>query len=117
MLKKYKDFNAIFTGRLISNRGDSIYMLVLAWYIYEVTKSSTFVGVLNFLLFLPSFFSFIFGGYIDRNDKKRLLIGLELIQLIGVFIVIVGMLFKSMSLPLSLGTIFWGGVHRCICWK
>ncbi|MEE1325207.1 MAG: MFS transporter, partial [Streptococcus sp.] len=44
ILKKYKDFSYVFLGRLISNCGDSIYTIVLSWYVLEMTNSAWYVG-------------------------------------------------------------------------
>lgn len=97
MLRRYADFRNVFLGRLISNAGDSVYLIVLSWYMLEVTKSSVYVGILklNFLLFLPNTFSFLFGYYFDRYSQKKWLIYLELVQALAVLIIIVGMLFKG----------------------
>lgn len=95
MLRRYGDFRNVFLGRLISNAGDSVYLIVLSWYMLEVTKSSVYVGILNFLLFLPNTFSFLFGHYFDRYSQKKWLIYLELVQALAVLVIIMGMLFKG----------------------
>lgn len=107
MLKKYSDFRHLFSGRLISNCGDSIYVLVLSWYILEVTKSTMLVGLLNSIIFLPNAFSFMFGKAIDRWNKKKTLILLEFIQLIAVLVIIGGMAIAEQFQTLSLVIIFF----------
>ncbi|MEE0950383.1 MAG: MFS transporter, partial [Streptococcus equinus] len=84
ILKKYKDFSHVFLGRLISNCGDSIYTIVLSWYVLEMTNSAWYVGLLNFLIFIPNTFSFVFGKKIDSHPKKILLVLLEWAQLLAV---------------------------------
>lgn len=106
LLRKYKDFCRLFLGRLISNCGDSIYTIVLSWYVLEMTNSAWYVGVLNFLIFIPNTFSFLFGKKIDALPKKRLLIFLELAQLVAVVGIIIGIILNSINTSLSLILIF-----------
>ncbi|SFC71922.1 Transmembrane secretion effector [Streptococcus gallolyticus] len=106
ILRKYKDFCQLFLGRLISNCGDSIYTIVLSWYVLEMTNSAWYVGVLNFLIFIPNTFSFIFGKKIDSLPKKHLLVFLELAQLLAVLGIVLGIALKGVNANLSLAIIF-----------
>ena len=106
ILKKYKDFSHVFLGRLISNCGDSIYTIVLSWYVLEMTNSAWYVGLLNFLIFIPNTFSFVFGKKIDSHPKKFLLVLLEWAQLLAVLGIIMGMCLKGINANLSLAIIF-----------
>ncbi|MEI5579275.1 hypothetical protein, partial [Streptomyces brasiliscabiei] len=87
----------LFWGRLISNCGDTIYTIVLSWYVLEVTKSPFYVGLLNFLIFIPNTFSFVFGKKIDTLSKKSLLIILELSQLLAILGVICGIALRDIN--------------------
>nr|WP_231233922.1 hypothetical protein [Streptococcus equi] len=106
ILRKYNDFCRLFLGRLISNCGDSIYTLVLSWYVLETTNSTWYVGLLNFLIFIPNTFSFIFGKKIDSYPKKNLLVILEWAQLLAVLGIILGMSLREIHASLSLTIIF-----------
>ena len=106
ILRKYKDFCQLFLGRLISNCGDSIYTIVLSWYVLEMTNSAWYVGVLNFLIFIPNTFSFIFGKKIDSLPKKHLLVFLELAQLLAVLGIVLGIALRGVNANLSLTIIF-----------
>ena len=70
ILRKYKDFGHLFLGRLISNCGDSIYTIVLSWYVLEMTNSAWYVGLLNFLIFIPNTFSFVLK-YEEIYERNR----------------------------------------------
>ncbi len=106
ILRKYKDFKHLFLGRLVSNCGDSIYTIVLSWYVLEMTNSAWYVGVLNFLIFIPNTFSFVFGKKIDSLPKKNLLVFLELAQLLAVYGIILGITLRNINNNLSLAIIF-----------
>lgn len=74
------NFNKLFWGRSVSNIGDSLYSIALSWYIFQLTNSSLWVGYLNFALFLPDLFSFLLGDFIERSNKRKLLILIEIAQ-------------------------------------
>lgn len=110
MLKilKNHDFRHIFFGRLISNCGDSIYTIALSWYVLSTTHNSFWVGFLDFLIFIPNVFAFLFGKIIDATNKKKLLVLLEMIQGTAVFGIIIAMLInnKIITLPLIFLCVF-----------
>ena len=72
----------------------------------EVTNSAWYVGILNFLIFIPNIFSFVFGKKIDSLPKKYLLIFLEWAQLLAVLGIILGISLNGINTKLSLSIIF-----------
>ncbi|WP_261807090.1 MFS transporter [Lapidilactobacillus luobeiensis] len=106
MLKKYTDFRVLWSGRLISNIGDSIYSIVLSWFILEQTKSPLWVGILNAAIFLPNLLSFLFGPLIDAKGKKQLLILAEIGQLVPILIIGVMIGTKFNNAYLTCGLVF-----------
>ena len=92
MIKNNKNFRYLIVGRYLSNIGDSVYNIVLAWYIMQLTGSSFWVGIFNAALFIPTIFSFLFGNIIDNNSKKKLLVLLAAGQSTAVFFIILTML-------------------------
>ncbi|MBC1516666.1 MFS transporter [Listeria immobilis] len=89
---KNKNFKYLWLGRLISNAGDSIYYIVLSWYILTITNDSFWVGIVNFAIFIPNIFSFLFGHWIDTHSKKKSLIVCELGQLLAISLMVVSLL-------------------------
>lgn len=79
----------IFTGFLLSF-GSRVYELALPLIIYELTQSSTAMGAMRALQFLPILlFGLFIGVFVDRADKKRwmlIAVGLQMLLLFGLFI-------------------------------
>ncbi|MBC1933373.1 MFS transporter [Listeria seeligeri] len=94
---KNKNFRYLWQGRLISNAGDSIYYIVLSWYILTITNDSFWVGIVNFAIFIPNIFSFLFGHWIDTHSKKKLLILCEVGQLFAVSLMVISLLLNLQS--------------------
>ncbi|MFC6201063.1 MFS transporter [Lactiplantibacillus nangangensis] len=100
MFTKYPDFRRIWSGRLVSNAGDSIYNIVITWFVLQYTNSSWWVGVLNFFILIPEMLSFVIGPIIDNNNKKLLLIICELGQMLAIMVIIVMMTIGNVNMLL-----------------
>ncbi len=85
-LRKNKNFIYFISGRVITNFGDSLYTVVLAYItisIYNLGADS--LALIGLIAFLPSLINFAFGTLIDNcRNKKSLLISLEIVQLFSI---------------------------------
>lgn len=71
----------ILVGQLISEFGASLGTLANSWIIYQMTGSQAAVGQMWLLYFLPSLvIQLAAGPYIDRFDKKRIMIFSHLVR-------------------------------------
>lgn len=79
----------ILTGFLLSF-GSRVYELALPLIIYELTQSSTAMGAMRALQFLPILlFGLFIGVFVDRADKKRWMlisVGLQMLLLFSLFV-------------------------------
>lgn len=83
-----RDFSMLWLAQLISTAGSSLTDLAAAIYVYRVTGSALAVGLTLMVTAIPSLIVGLLAGvYVDRHDRKQILIGTCLIQA-----VIVGML-------------------------
>ncbi|VWL84878.1 MFS transporter [Oceanivirga miroungae] len=94
ILKFNKNFRNLWLGRLFSNAGDSVYYVVLSWYLITTTKDPFWVGFINFAIFIPNIFSFLIGHIIDNYNKKHILIILEIGQAFFLCILIIAIYFN-----------------------
>ena len=77
----HRDFRRMWTGSFASNIGTWMQTLVLGAFAYNLTGSSTFVGLLTFAQLGPLLALSLFGGLIaDKLDRRKLLICLQLEQ-------------------------------------
>lgn len=72
---RYRDYAYFFAGALVSNTGSWMQTVALGWLVWELTNSSSALGVVNFLAGIPIFVFIIFAGALaDHLDRRRLLI-------------------------------------------
>jgi MFS family permease len=80
---RHPTFRIVFLGAFASNIGTWMQNVVLGAYAYDITRSSTFVGVIIFAQLGPALLLAAVGGLIaDKVDRKRFLILLSVEQLI-----------------------------------
>ncbi len=71
----YRDYTYFFFGALLSNIGTWTQTVALGWVVYQLTGSSSSLGLVNFLTGIPVFLLTIFAGTLaDRLDRRKLLI-------------------------------------------
>ncbi len=78
---RQRTFRRVYTGAFCSNIGTWMQNVVLGALAYELTKSSSFVGIVLFAQLGPMlFFSMIGGLLADSFDRRRLLIVISATQ-------------------------------------
>lgn len=75
---RHRNFRLYFFGHAISTLGTWIQQVALAWLIYQLTGSAALLGITTFAALLPQLLvGPLAGAWIDRRDKRRLLILIE----------------------------------------
>ncbi len=106
-----RDFRVVWLGNLGSSMGSWMQTLVVGLFFQDLTGKASWVGIAMFAQMVPMLAFTIPGGVVaDRFDRRRLLIGLQLAQL--VFSATLGVLTLSSDTPPKLAVIaliFLGG--------
>jgi MFS family permease len=94
----YRDFRVLWFGAFTSTVGTWMQKVAQSWLVFDLTKSSFYLGLDDFLGQLPILLLTLLGGVIaDRHDRRRLLLGSQYIQ---------------MSTALTLAAlVYWQRVH------
>src|ERR671919_2676055 len=78
-----RDFRIFWGGTFLSNIGTWMQNVLLGAFAYELTGSSTFVGIVFFAQLGPLLFLSTVGGVLaDVVDRRKLLISTQLVQLV-----------------------------------
>jgi MFS family permease len=82
----YRDFRILWFGAFTSTVGTWMQKVAQSWLVFDLTKSSFFLGLDDFLGQLPILLFTLIGGVIaDRHDRRRLLLGSQYIQMATAF--------------------------------
>jgi MFS family permease len=82
----YRDFRILWLGAFTSTVGTWMQKVAQSWLIFDLTKSSFYLGLDDFLGQLPILLLTLIGGVIaDRHDRRRLLLGSQYVQMATAF--------------------------------
>lgn len=82
----YRDFALMWSGAFLSTTGTWMQMFAEGWLVYELTQSNLMLGTIATLNGLPILLFSLFAGVAaDRIDRRKLLIGSQLVQMATAF--------------------------------
>jgi MFS transporter, DHA3 family, macrolide efflux protein len=107
-----KNFFLLWQGQIVSGFGDVIYQIALGFWILMTTGSTGLMGIIMAATFLPRFFISPFAGvFVDRVNRKWLLVSMDLIR--GIFVLSVGI--AAYFNVLQIWMVFIAGIIIGIC--
>lgn len=75
---EHRDFRMYFFGQAVSIFGSWIQQVAMAWLVYRLTGSAALLGVTSFAALIPQLLiGPLAGAWIDKQDKRRWLIGVQ----------------------------------------
>lgn len=82
----YRDFRILWFGALASTIGTWMQKTAQSWLVFDLTKSTFYLGLDDFLGQLPILLFTLIGGVIaDRHERRRLLLGSQMVQMATAF--------------------------------
>ncbi len=74
-------FRNYLTGSFLSEIGNQMQIVAVAWQVYEMTRNPIYLGLIGVVNFLPIIFFSLVGGVVaDRADRRKLLLVSHIIQ-------------------------------------
>lgn len=116
-LKRNRDYRLLYFGQYVSFFGTMVTHVALPYQVYQLTQSSTWVGMIGIVQLAPILFTSFYGGALaDSMDRKKLLLFSEVWLAAGALV----LLFNAASATPSLAILFlaaaWmsalNGIHR-----
>lgn len=95
-------FVRLFTGRLITNAGDSAYLVAAMWLVHDLTGSPFYTGLAGFLIRMPKGLRFLLGPLVDRWEPRPILVVAQLVEGIIVLAVPIAIVLGRLSVWLIL---------------
>ncbi len=76
---RFRDFRLLWLTSLFSSAARMIQQLTLGWLVFDLTGSTLLLGTVQFLYLFPSLVTApVIGLYIDRFDRRRVLISSQI---------------------------------------
>lgn len=94
-----RDFALLWTAMAVSLLGDGIYLVAIAWQVYDLSNAPTALSVVGLAWTLPMVLFLLVGGVIsDRFDRRNVMIISDVVR--GVAIAAIGILSVTGAIEL-----------------
>jgi DHA3 family tetracycline resistance protein-like MFS transporter len=78
---RHRDFRLLWSGMTVSLVGDGIFIVALAWQVYELSNAPTALSVVGVAMTIPNVLFLLIGGVVsDRFDRRRVLLAADLVR-------------------------------------
>ena len=110
-----RGFYSFLLTRFLSNAGNQILLLALAWQMYDLTSSAWNLGLVGLAQFVPTILLTIPSGHLaDRLDRRRLIAAAIGCQLVAAALLTLGTIEHWVGRELILGLSVLIGVARAL---
>jgi len=85
-----RDFALLWTGAAVSLLGDGVYIVAIAWQVYELSDTPTALSLVGVAWTLPMAAFLLVGGVVsDRFDRRQIMIATDLVRAVAVAVIAV----------------------------
>lgn len=106
-----RDFSLMWSAQLVSTIGSSLTDLAAGILVFELTKSALNVGLTLMVTAIPTLFVGLFAGvFVDRFDRKRILLASDLLR--GIIVVLIPFGVQNFGLIALYALLFLAAVVR-----
>jgi MFS family permease len=109
----YRDFRILWLGAFTSTVGSWMQKVAQSWLVFDLTKSSVYLGLDDFLGQLPILLFTLVGGVVaDRHDRRQVLIGSQIVQMATALTLAALVYFDRVHVAAILGLSFVAGLGQ-----
>jgi predicted MFS family arabinose efflux permease len=78
---RHRDFRLLWSAQAVSLGGDGIYLVAIAWLVYDISNSPGALAIVGFAWTLPQVAGLLVAGVLsDRFERRRLLVIADLVR-------------------------------------
>jgi MFS family permease len=85
---RHRDFRLLWGAQAVSMAGDGIYLVAIAWLVYDISNEPGALAIVGFAWTLPQVAGLLLAGVLtDRFERRRLLVIADLIRCAAIGVV------------------------------
>ena len=78
---RHRDFRLLWTGMCISLLGDGVFLVAMAWQVYELSNAPAALAVVGIAMTVPTIVLLLVGGVIsDRMERRRVMVAADCVR-------------------------------------
>ncbi len=110
-----RDFAYLWTGMTVSMVGDGIYILAIAWQVYQLSNTPTALAAVGIAWSLPQLLLLVGSGVLsDRIDRRHLMIAGDLLRFLAIGTVGALSISGTLTIPRLIGLVVVYGVGQAL---
>jgi MFS family permease len=120
---RLRDFRLLWTGMTVSLLGDGVFLVAIAWQVYQLTNAPTALAVVGLAMTVPHVLFLLVGGVVsDRVDRRRVMLAADLVRGLAIggmgYLSVTGQVelwhLMTLSAVYGAGTAFFGPAFDAI---
>ena len=112
---RLRDFALLWTGMAISMVGDGVYVIAIAWQVYEISNRPSALAMVGVAWSLPQVLLMLLSGALaDRFDRRKLMIAGDAIRFAAISTIGALSIAGRLTIPLVVGLVVVYGVGQAI---
>jgi Na+/melibiose symporter-like transporter len=85
---RHRDFRLLWIGQAVSLLGDGIYLVAIAWLVYDISNEPGALALVGLAWTLPQVAGLLVGGVLsDRFERRRLLVIADLLRFAAIALI------------------------------
>jgi MFS family permease len=82
---RHRDFRLLWSAQAVSLGGDGIYLVAIAWLVYDISNRPGALAIVGFAWTLPQVAGLLLAGVLsDRFERRRLLVIADLVRCLAI---------------------------------
>ncbi len=82
---RHRDFRLLWVGQAVSLMGDGIYLVAIAWLVYDLSNDPGALAIVGFAWTLPQVAGLLLAGVLsDRFERRRLLVIADVVRFVAI---------------------------------
>jgi len=78
---RLRDFRLLWTGMAVSLLGDGVFLVAIAWQVYQLSNAPVALSVVGIAMSIPHVVLLLLGGVVsDRFDRRKVMVGADLVR-------------------------------------
>ena len=78
---RHRDFRLLWTGMCISLLGDGVFLVAMAWQVYELSNAPAALSVVGIAMTVPMIVLLLVGGVVsDRMERRRVMVAADCVR-------------------------------------
>jgi DHA3 family tetracycline resistance protein-like MFS transporter len=78
---RHRDFRLLWTGMCVSLLGDGVFLVAMAWQVYELSNAPTALSLVGIAMTVPTIVLLLVGGVVsDRVDRRKAMIAADCVR-------------------------------------